>query len=92
ILIQTRWHEDDLAGRLLRSMSDGGDKWDVLSLPAIAEADDPLGRKKGEPLCPQRYDKAALQRIRRKLGSYSFSALYQQNPVPYEGGLFKRKW
>ncbi|MCV4697476.1 hypothetical protein OFB92_30680, partial [Escherichia coli] len=45
-----------------------------------------------EPLCPQRYDKAALQRIRRKLGSYSFSALYQQNPVPYEGGLFKRKW
>lgn len=92
ILIQTRWHEDDLAGRLLRAMRDGGDKWEVLSLPALAESDDPLGRSKGEPLCPERFDKAALKRIRRKLGSYSFSALYQQNPVPFEGGLFKRKW
>jgi predicted phage terminase large subunit-like protein len=53
---------------------------------------DPVGRLPGEALCPERFDEAALEKLRRKLGSYSFSALYQQRPVPAEGGLFKRKW
>ena len=53
---------------------------------------DVLGRLPGEALCPGRYNEAALHRIRKRLGSYSFSALYQQNPVPAEGGLFKRAW
>jgi len=39
ILIQTRWHEDDLAGRLLKEMEDGGEQWDVVSLPALAESE-----------------------------------------------------
>jgi predicted phage terminase large subunit-like protein len=56
------------------------------------KSDDPLGRQPGEALCPDRYGEAALHRIRKRLGSYSFSALYQQNPVPAEGGLFKRAW
>ncbi|MBA2333608.1 MAG: phage terminase large subunit [Acidobacteriota bacterium] len=119
ILIQTRWHDDDLAGRLLNEMADGGEYWEVVSLPALAEAaipysrfqipnsaessnlesgiwnmksSDPLGRREGHALCPQRFNEAALLRIKRKLGSYSFSALYQQRPVPIEGGLFKRTW
>jgi predicted phage terminase large subunit-like protein len=157
ILIQTRWHEDDLAGRLLReSQDEGGEHWDVISLPALAEeaetrvsasvfyhppqeselkqdgqdrqdsedkkssvpvtelsaqtpypaypvhpvkvplakddTSDPLGREPGEALCPERFSKADLERIKRKLGSYSFSALYQQRPTPPEGGLFKREW
>lgn len=167
ILIQTRWHEDDLAGRLLKEMVDGGEQWDVVCLRALAEGDlsprgkkriaqgkapgrdpgkqsriesdpegvahsaadvaplqgatdadadpgvplaslthpgllsvspsgtgmaDPLGRKPGEALCPQRYGVETLERIRRKLGSYSFSALYQQRPSPAEGGMFKRAW
>ena len=92
VLIQTRWHEDDLAGRLLREMEDGGERWEVLSLPAIAEDNDPLGRSVGEALCPDRYDIGELLRIRKKLGEYTFTSLYQQRPVPREGGLFKRKW
>src|SRR6185503_8802902 len=191
ILIQTRWHEDDLAGRLLRDAEeDGAEQWDVISLPALAEAaidngelrienekpasggrsttvnylnadisvnsespkgtdniaqgkaagrypgyaaeqnalpvgeqqngdgsifenkqsvvDEPssilhsqlsilnsadiLGRQPGEPLCPERFSRDDLLRIKRKLGTYSFSALYQQRPTPPEGGLFKRKW
>jgi phage uncharacterized protein (putative large terminase), C-terminal domain len=139
IIIQTRWHEDDLAGRLLKEMADGGERWDVLSLPALAESSqksvppasaggedspaehfdenarklptstpppahaggtdltdtggiDPLGRADGEALCPERYDREALLRINKKIGSYAFAALYQQSPTPHDGGLFKREW
>jgi predicted phage terminase large subunit-like protein len=53
---------------------------------------DPLGRAPGEALCPDRYDVNALRRIEKKLGSYSFAALYQQSPVPLDGGIFKRSW
>lgn len=53
---------------------------------------DPLGRRPGHALCPKRYDRKALLRYKRKLGTYSFSALYQQRPAPAEGGQFKREW
>jgi predicted phage terminase large subunit-like protein len=93
VLTQTRWHDDDLAGKLLKEMAEeGGEQWEVLTLPALAEDDDPMGRENGQALCPGRYDEPALRRIEKKLGSYSFSALYQQRPVPLEGGLFKRSW
>lgn len=99
VLIQTRWHQDDLAGRLLRDAAEeGGEQWEVINLPALAEPPasagdtDPLGRAPGVALCPERMDAAALGRIRRRLGSYSYAALYQQRPAPAEGGLFKRKW
>jgi predicted phage terminase large subunit-like protein len=92
ILIQTRWHQDDLAGRILRQQSDGGDAWEVLSLPAFAEENDPLGREIGAPLWPERFDTERLERIRRSRGSYSFASLYQQRPIPREGGIFKREW
>ncbi len=207
VLIQTRWHEDDLAGRLLReSQEEGAEKWEVISLPAVAElrnadcglrieetasvastggnasvneralkddamqnkelqmenksllspkgtnniaqgkaegrnpgyaaqhdpdpegveqsteiengqlridneestehissnyplsiinsqlSTDPLNRQPGEALCRERFNEQKLDEIKRKLGSYSFAALYQQHPVPAEGGLFKRAW
>lgn len=92
ILTTTRWHDDDLAGRLIKEMKAGGEHWDIVSLPAIAEERDPLKRKPGEALCPARYDLAALEDRRKKLGAYSFAALYQQQPVPREGALFKRDW
>lgn len=87
ILIMTRWHEDDLAGRILAS--EDGPSWTAINLPANAEADDPLGRHPGEALCPERYDETALAGIRRVLG-LSYFALYQQRPQPPEGGMFKR--
>lgn len=90
ILIMTRWHDDDLAGRILASESAGD--WTVVSLPARAEMGDPLGRTEGEPLNPDRYDVAALDNIKLTLGSRSYASLYQQSPTPAEGGMFKRHW
>jgi predicted phage terminase large subunit-like protein len=92
VLIQTRWHEDDLAGRLLEDMQAGGDKWDVISLPAIAEADDHLGREPGQPLWPEWEDDEALARKRRAVGPRDWSALYQQRPAPEDGDYFKAEW
>ncbi len=90
ILILTRWHEDDLAGRILQSES--GSNWTVVKLPALAEADDPLGRAEGEPLCPARFSLEYLLGRRAELGAYSFGSLYQQRPSPAEGGVIKRAW
>jgi predicted phage terminase large subunit-like protein len=90
ILIMTRWHEADLAGRILTS--EDGPNWTVVNLPALAEAGDPLGRQPGAALCPDRYDEPALAQIRSVLGTYAFSALYMGRPVPAEGGMFKREW
>lgn len=82
ILIMTRWHEDDLAGRLIESSGSGGEPWTLLNFPALAEPGDLLGRQPGEPLWPERYDAAALQHIRENRGEYWFSSMYQQRPVP----------
>lgn len=92
VLIQTRWHEDDLAGRLLEEMANGGDVWEVISLPAIAEADDPLGRSLGQPLWPEWEGLGELDRKRRAVGPRDWSALYQQRPAPEEGDYFKSEW
>lgn len=90
VLIQTRWNVDDLAGRILSS--DDAANWTVVSLPAEAEDNDPLGRAPGDALCPERYDTADLARIKLVLGSASYAALYQQRPTPREGALFKAEW
>jgi predicted phage terminase large subunit-like protein len=92
VLIQTRWHEDDLAGRLLADMEAGGDKWEVISLPALAEDNDPLGRRIGEPLWPEWEGTDDLARKRRAVGPRDWSALYQQRPAPEEGDYFKAEW
>ena len=93
ILIMTRWHEDDLAGRILHQIDEGkGEKWEIINLPAIAEDHDILDRKVGEPLWPRRYDLKKLLDIKYNTGSYWWSAMYQQRPQPPEGGLLKRSW
>lgn len=89
ILIATRWHEDDLPGRILAS--EDGPNWTVISLPAEAEEGDPLGREIGAALCPAKFDLAALADRRRVLGA-SYYALYQQRPQPPEGVMFQRPW
>ncbi len=91
ILVMTRWHEDDLAGRLIKHAAEGGDKWEVLNLQAIAGDDDALDREPGEALCPELFDAAALEATRRALGTYWWSAMYQQSPSPAAGLLFKRE-
>lgn len=89
ILIQTRWHEDDLAGRLLEEMKVGGDSWRIVNLPAIAEDEDALGRKPGEALWPERFSAESLSRTRIGVGEREWASLYQQRPRPNEGSLFR---
>jgi predicted phage terminase large subunit-like protein len=81
VLIQTRWHEDDLAGRLLEHEAD---QWDILDLPAISDDN--------QPLWPEWYDLDSLNRIKETIGPREWSALYQQKPQPDEGTYFQRDW
>jgi len=93
LILMTRWHEDDLAGRLINGMDDEHkDQWVVVNLPAIAESNDALGRQVGEALWPERYGVEALNNIAANTEEYWFSALYQQRPAPLEGGMFKKSW
>jgi predicted phage terminase large subunit-like protein len=90
LVILTRWHDDDLAGRLLRAGTEGGDEWEVVSYPAIAEEDEQF-RQAGEALHRERYNEDALDRIRKAVGPRDWSALYQQNPVADDGDYFSRE-
>ncbi len=90
VLVLTRWHEDDLAGWCLSEQPDEG--WTVLSLPAIAEPRDILGRAPGAALWPERYPINVLERIRSVQGQRDWAALYQQRPAPDEGAYFRREW
>lgn len=93
IIICTRWHEDDLPGWLLAQKQTGeGEDWEVLNLPALAEANDPMGRAPGEALWPERYNVAELNKRRLGVGSYEWEAQFQGHPKPPEGGKIKRTW
>jgi predicted phage terminase large subunit-like protein len=85
VLIMTRWHVDDLGGRLLA----GDDGWSVLKLPALGEDGDPLGRAPGEALWPAWESRTALLRKQAAVGPRVWQALYQQDPVADGGALFR---
>ena len=98
IVINTRWHMDDLVGRLLeqeqKSEENGEknyDKWIRIKFPAIA-LEDEVERKKGEPLWPAKFDIEKLRKIETTLGPYEFSSLYQANPISSESQEFKPFW
>lgn len=82
VVIQTRWHEDDLSGWLQADHKHEG--WVVLDLPAINDA--------GDALWPEQYDVATLGKIKQAIGPRDWSALYQQRPSPETGDYFKREW
>src|SRR5690606_23094388 len=84
VVINHRMHEDDLCGMLLAQQAAGGDRWEVVKLPALSED--------GEALWPERYPVEALERIRRNTYARDWSALYQQDPTPEEGDYFKSEW
>lgn len=103
LIMHTRWHDDDLAGRLLDEMRvaekqaqengawpEDADRWEIVSYPAIA-VEDEKHRKVGQALHPERYKLSDLLKIKRTLGPRDWSALYQQNPVPDEGGYFSNE-
>ncbi len=98
----TRWHNDDLSGRILSEAKAQGDTepWHVLSLPAIAATDEnypiagdtPFVRREGEPLWPERFSAERLAAIRTDVGGAVWSALYQQQPAPESGYIWRREW
>lgn len=91
VLILTRWHEDDLAGRLLAS--DDADRWSVINIPAQADSsEDPLGRTPGQWLQSARgRTTAQWEAIKRQAGSRTFASLYQGHPSPPGGTIFNRE-
>lgn len=105
VIVMTRWHEDDLVGRLLEDQSD---RWNVIRLPAMAENQeerdendrylglstgqlDPLGREPGAPLCPVRFSSQALVELKNDVGAMGWAAEYQGVPRAPEGNLLKRE-
>jgi len=96
VVVHTRWHEDDLIGRITDPSNpcyseDEAAKWKIINLPAIAGDEDPLGRKAGEALWPERFDLEFLNAA-KQLDPKGFSALYQQRPTPEDGDLFRADW
>jgi predicted phage terminase large subunit-like protein len=91
IIVQTRWTFDDLVGYALDELSHEG--WQELSLPAICEDhEDMLGRSPGEALWPNRYPVEVLEKTKETVGTREWNALYQQRPLPAEGGLVQLNW
>ncbi|MCP4549272.1 MAG: phage terminase large subunit [bacterium] len=95
ILVMTRWHADDVAGRLLKLAKEDpeADQWAVLNLPALAEAGgDVLGRTEGQVLCAPMFNSARLKKMKHNMAPHWWSALFQQRPQTEGGGIFKKKW
>ena len=91
VLIMTRWSPYDLAGWLLEEDNDRG--WTEIRMPMICDEPetDPLGRKKGQPLWPQQFDKAACRRIQKDVSPVVWNALYQQKPMSQENTMFPNR-
>lgn len=96
IVTMTRWHPDDIPGRIIKSQEAGnpigGESWEIINLAALAGEDDPLGRAPGESLWEERWPRAKLERMKRGMSPYAWSALFDGRPVPAEGGIFKKHW
>lgn len=95
ILTMTRWHSDDVIGRLTDPENPHynaieAKKWKIISLPALAEENDPLGREPGKALWPERFDEDFLH-SQQRLDPLGFAALYQQRPTVADGVLFRRE-
>jgi len=94
LIVATRWHHDDLIGRLLEWQKDhqDADQYEVINLEALAPEDDPLGRPFGTPLAPLRYDTADLLQLRASMGESDWQALYCGRPTAEQGAIFLNEW
>jgi predicted phage terminase large subunit-like protein len=90
VLIMTRWHEDDLAGRLLKDLEGSKSRVKIIRLPMLAQDNDALGRNPGDPLWPEWFTQQMIDQAQRE--PRTWSALYQQEPRPIGGGEFKIEW
>ncbi len=91
IVVATRWHQDDLIGRI--QLNDAQKLWTSLTIPALAEKEDILGRAEGAPLWPARFPDDPDYTIRKgSMSEYWWASQYQQRPSPEGGGIIKEAW
>ncbi len=93
-IIQTRWHMDDLTGRVVKDMSqnDKSDQYDVVEFPAILETEGENGELVEKPLWPEFFDLSALERTKASMPLFQWNAQYQQQPTAEEAAIVKREW
>ena len=93
-IVQTRWHMDDLTGRVVRDMAqnEGADEYEVVELPAIIERQDAAGNITEKALWPEFFDLPALKRTKASMPVFQWNAQYQQNPTGEESSIIKREW
>lgn len=99
LITLTRWHDNDLAGKLIKQMKEDpeAEQWTVLNFPSIFEGQEEFTvpedkREVGQAIWPWKYDKKKLLKSKKTLGSYLFAAMHQGKPAPPEGGILKRTW
>ncbi|MDE2099954.1 MAG: phage terminase large subunit [Patescibacteria group bacterium] len=90
VIIQTRWHDDDIIGRLAKGES--ADQWEFINIPVIADEDDPLGRAEGDVLWPERFSLEAIEFLKQECGPVAFAAQYMGDPIPRGGATYKEEW
>lgn len=93
-IVHTRWHQDDLIGRVVRDMSQnkGADEYEVFEFPAILETQDEEGNTVEKALWPEFFDIPALKRTKASMPTFQWNAQYQQNPTGEEAAIVKREW
>jgi predicted phage terminase large subunit-like protein len=93
-IIQTRWHMDDLTGRVTRDMShnERADQYEIVEFPAILDTEDKEGAPIQKPLWPEFFDLDALLRTKASMPTFQWNAQYQQEPTAEEASIIKREW
>lgn len=93
-IVQTRWHMDDLTGRVTNDMvkNELADQYEIVEFPAILDADDENGKPIKKPLWPEFFDLGALERTKASMPAFQWNAQYQQQPTAEEASIIKREW
>ena len=93
-IVQTRWHMDDLSGRVINDMvkNEMSDQYEVVEFPAILDSEDEDGKPIQKPLWPEFFDLAALLRTKASMPAFQWNSQYQQNPTAEEAAIVKREW
>ena len=93
-IIQTRWHMDDLTGRVTADMvkNEKSDQFEIIEFPAILDSEDDDGKPIQKPLWPEFFDLEALLRTKSSMPSFQWNAQYQQTPTAEEASIIKREW
>jgi len=93
-IVQTRWHMDDLTGRVTNDMvkNELSDNYEIVEFPALLDSEDADGKPIQKPLWPEFFDLSALERTKASMPAFQWNAQYQQQPTAEEASIIKREW